>query len=106
MIARVNGADGAPEHVDDLVHVFREVGLPACQAVPGFRGAFLLVDRVTGQWMDVTLWVDQASLAEAFALAEARIVDGEASLRQVVATTHEGVVGQTYEVAAEGWPRE
>ena len=106
MIACVNGADGAPEHVEDLVRVFREVGLPACQAVAGFREAFLLVDRVTGQWMDVTLWVEEASLTEAFALAEARIMDGEASLRQVVATTHEGVVGQTYEVAAEGWPRE
>jgi len=106
MIAHVNGADGAPEHMDDLVRVFREVGLPACQAVAGFRGAFLLVDRVTGQWMDVTLWVDEASLAEAFALAETRIMDGEASLRQIVATTHEGVIGRTYELAAEGLPRE
>src|SRR5215218_9705465 len=106
MIAHVNGADGAPEHVEDLVRVFREVGLPACPAVAGFWEAFLLVDRVTRQWMDVSLWVEEASLTEAFALADARIMDGEASLRQVVATTHEGVVGQTYEVAAEGWPRE
>jgi hypothetical protein len=56
--------------------------------------------------MDVTLWADEASLVEAFAFAEARIADGDASLRQLSATIHEGVVGQTYEVAAEGWPRE
>jgi hypothetical protein len=106
MIARVNETDGAPEQVDGLVRVFREVGLPACQNVAGFRGAFLLVDRVTGRWMDVTLWADEASLVEAFAFAEARIANGDASLRQLSATIHEGVVGQTYEVAAEGWPRE
>ena len=81
------------------------MGLPACQMVAGFRGALLLVDRVTGRWADVTLWESEAALVEAFALAEDRMAVGDADLRLLSATIHEGVVGHTYEVAAEGWPR-
>src|SRR5215217_2965241 len=105
MIARMNRADGAPGHVEGLIRVFHEVGLPACQMVAGFRGSLLLVDRVTGRWADVTLWESEAARVEAFALAEDRIAVGDADLRQLSATIHEGVVGHTYEVAAEGWPR-
>ncbi|MEV5969294.1 antibiotic biosynthesis monooxygenase [Streptomyces sp. NPDC051921] len=55
--------DVAPADVDLLVTAFRETALPRVEAMPGFKGISLLVDRDHGRAAVGGLFADRASLA-------------------------------------------
>jgi heme-degrading monooxygenase HmoA len=56
MYARVTRSKTPLEGIDGAISWFRESALPRAQAMDGFRGTLLLVDRETGEGMSVTLW--------------------------------------------------
>ena len=56
MFSRVNFLETAPERIDDVARVVREVVHPGISAEPGYRGYVVLGDRETGKALGVTLW--------------------------------------------------
>jgi len=55
MFTRVISAQTAPDGFDSVVR-FTQEQLPGFQALPGFRGFYLLTDRETGDLMTISLW--------------------------------------------------
>jgi hypothetical protein len=45
--------------VDKVLAVVREVGLPNMRQLPGFRNAYVGVDRATGKGVVVSIWDTQ-----------------------------------------------
>ena len=56
MFARVTSIAGAPDRADEGIRNFREQVLPAARQLAGFKGAYLLMDRATGDALAVTIW--------------------------------------------------
>ena len=56
MFSRVNFLETAPERMDDVARVVREVVHPGISAEPGYRGYVVLGNRSTGKALGVTLW--------------------------------------------------
>jgi len=56
MFSRVNFLETAPERMDDVARVVREVVHPGISGEPGYRGYVVLGDRSTGRALGVTLW--------------------------------------------------
>jgi Antibiotic biosynthesis monooxygenase len=54
--ARVNTLQAAPNRIDDVAQVVREVVFPGIRALAGFRGYMVLGSRETGKALGVTLW--------------------------------------------------
>ena len=60
MYIRVSqGTNDPPSRVDDVLAVVREVGLPNMRQLPGFRSAYVGVDRATGGGVVVSIWDTQ-----------------------------------------------
>lgn len=59
MFAKVVTIEGPPETVDEGIEGFRDRNLPTMQSAPGWRGAYLLVDRTSGKGLAITLWESQ-----------------------------------------------
>ena len=95
MFARVSSFQGSPEGVDEGIKVAEEQAVPAAQALPGFKGLMMLVDRNTGKSMAVTLWESEEAMR-----ASEEAANG---IRSNVATaTDEQIVGvDRYEVAID-----
>jgi hypothetical protein len=62
MFARVRITSGVPEKVDDGIRHFREVVVSSYKDVPGFKGAYFLVNRTSGKVMGITLWATEANM--------------------------------------------
>jgi heme-degrading monooxygenase HmoA len=92
--ARVVSAQVAPDRMDELERVLREVVVPTAEAQRGFQEAMVLLDSATGKGMMITLWATAADLAA-----------GEASgylvrqLATVAPLLRGAAVRETYEVA-------
>jgi hypothetical protein len=56
VLSRVNFLETAPDRIDDVARVVREVVHPAISAERGYVGYLVLGDRETGQALGVTLW--------------------------------------------------
>lgn len=97
MVARVSTYTGAAERVDDLTRGF-EQSSDAVRELDGFQGAYLLVQRDSGDAMTVALW----SSAEAAESSADRI----SQLRSEAAELAEHSVGSValYEVSSEIQP--
>jgi heme-degrading monooxygenase HmoA len=52
-----------PTRIDDVVNLFKEVGLPRIERLPGFAAAAMFVDRARGFGRLGTLFTDRATLA-------------------------------------------
>ena len=62
MYARVTTFQGSPDRIEDGLRIFREQATPAVQGQPGFRGAYVLVDRQTGKGLTLSVWESQAAM--------------------------------------------
>ena len=101
MIARVTTAQSRPEEIDDTSQFFQEIGVPSCLGVAGFKAAYLLVDRATGKWVEVSLWETKEADEEAMT-AGAQRLQGNETAQMIGARIHEGVISSDYyEVAVE-----
>jgi len=56
VFSRVNFLETAPDRIDDVARVVREVVHPAISAERGYVGYVVLGNRETGQALGVTLW--------------------------------------------------
>src|SRR5438105_3352784 len=56
MFARVVARVWRPEQAEEGIRLFRELSLVALQVLPGFRGAYLLVDREKGRGEGISFW--------------------------------------------------
>src|SRR6266496_165002 len=56
MVSRVNFLDAAPDRIDDVARVVREVVHPGIREEAGYVGYIVLGDRETGKALGVTLW--------------------------------------------------
>ena len=62
MFSRVNTLQAAPERIDDVARVTREVVLPAIRDLPGFRGYVVLGSRESGKAIGVTFWETETAM--------------------------------------------
>jgi hypothetical protein len=73
MYARVTVVQGDPDRIDVGKKSFEENVLPAVQAVQGYKGSMLMVDRSSGKGIGMTLWeTEKDSRAGGKAVAQAR----------------------------------
>ena len=56
MYARVINSQLVPEKVEDAVSVWRDKVAPNIKQAKGFKGAYLVGDRETGNGLTITLW--------------------------------------------------
>jgi quinol monooxygenase YgiN len=61
MVSRVNFLNAAPDRVDDVARVVREIVHPGISAEAGYVGYIVLGDRQTGNAIGVTLWESEAA---------------------------------------------
>ena len=59
MFSRVNFLEAAPERMDDVARVVREVVHPGIRDEPGYAGYIVLGDRASGNALGVTLWASE-----------------------------------------------
>ncbi|MCT4354742.1 hypothetical protein M5362_16560 [Streptomyces sp. Je 1-79] len=89
MFARLSSYQGSPVPPEGDLAAKSEVIVKLVENLPGFRGAYYLVDRATGKARSLTLWADEASMLESE--QEAARVRDESSQREgqrVVAVDH------------------
>jgi quinol monooxygenase YgiN len=61
MFSRVNFLKTAPERIDDVIRVVREIVHPGISAEVGYVGYIVLGDRKTGKAIGITLWESEAA---------------------------------------------
>jgi heme-degrading monooxygenase HmoA len=93
MHARLLRMQVKPERIDEAVRIFAEEVAPGCQAQPGFRGAYFLVDRKLGECLPITLWETEAEMV---ATEENRFFQNQ--LMKFLGLFHHGLVREAYEV--------
>jgi Antibiotic biosynthesis monooxygenase len=55
-VSRVNFLETAPDRIDDVARVVREIVHPGISGEPGYVGYIVLGDRDSGNALGVTLW--------------------------------------------------
>lgn len=101
MIARVTTAQGRPGEIDDTTEFFNEIGVPSCLGVAGFKAAYLLVDRASGKWVEVSVWESKEADAQAMNVGAQRM-KATRRAQALGAHLHAGVISSDYyEVAVE-----
>lgn len=60
MYARVTNFQISPYRLDEAIGVLREQVVPTIQQQNGFKGYLMLVDRGTGNSINITLWEEEA----------------------------------------------
>lgn len=60
MYARVTTIQISPYRLDEAIGILREQVVPAIQQQNGFKGYLMLVDRGTGNSINITLWEEEA----------------------------------------------
>ena len=56
MFARLTSAQIKIHRIDQFIKLFEESIVPAAKSQKGYCGAYLLVDRETGNRISITLW--------------------------------------------------
>ena len=56
MFARVSRVQVQMEKFDEATNIYAENVVPAAKSQKGFRGAYLLTNRKTGNGISITLW--------------------------------------------------
>ena len=59
MFARVTYVSIISDKLDEAIKIFRESVIPAAKAQKGFRGAYFLTDRETGEGISISLWTSK-----------------------------------------------
>ena len=62
MFARLLKIQTKINRIDDASKLFAESVLPLCQSQKGFKGAYFMADRKTGNCMPVTLWESEEDM--------------------------------------------
>ncbi len=62
MFARVTTTTGNAKK-DDVVRLMRERVIPAAEGMPGFKGAYWLLDEKAGKGHAITLWESEEALS-------------------------------------------
>ncbi len=73
MYARVTTYEVAPGRLDDLIRVFREVGIPGTRQEKGYIQNLLLTDRQAGRALSISLWETEADLQSSMSGHQQRI---------------------------------
>jgi quinol monooxygenase YgiN len=60
VVARMNVLQTAPDRIDDVARVVRDVVHPGIRGEAGYVGYIVLGDRETGRALGVTLWENEA----------------------------------------------
>lgn len=60
MHARITTVAVKPEATDETIRIYQNDIVPAISGNKGFKGAYLLVDRATGEGISLTLWESEA----------------------------------------------
>jgi hypothetical protein len=98
-IFRMKRVQGTPASVEAGLRFFDEVVTECCQAVPGFRMGWFLVDRDNSRTVTLTLWADLASLNAATHGLAARVEADPEAAATVARINAGGVEFETYELA-------
>lgn len=64
MFARVTTFNGDPWRLDDGIRLFQDQTLLVVQALPGFTGASLLVDRARGSALALSMWDSEGAMRQ------------------------------------------
>jgi len=62
MFARLLRIQTKINRIDEASKLFAESVLPSCQNQKGFKGAYFMADRKTGNCMPVTLWESEEDM--------------------------------------------
>ena len=62
MFARILKVKFGLDGVDEAIRMFRESTIPGCKKQGGFREAYFLDDRETGECVLITLWETQKDM--------------------------------------------
>jgi hypothetical protein len=60
MYARVTTIQVSPYRLDEAIGIIRDQVLPAIRQQNGFKGYLMLVNRGTGNGINITLWEEEA----------------------------------------------
>ncbi len=93
MFARVSTLQGPASEVDEGIRYVRENVLPRAAQMDGYKGAYLLVDRQSGESVSVTLWESEEALRASEEAADRLRGDAAGSLGAEIASV------KRYEVA-------
>jgi hypothetical protein len=94
MHARATTVRVGQEVAEQAISQYRDT-LPTFRGMEGNRGAFLLVDRVSGRGIGVTLWENEQAMAETREQAE--------GLRQRAAELARGEIESVVEYEVAVW---
>lgn len=59
MFARLTRARIRVDRIDEFIKRYEESVVPAAKSQKGYRGAYLLVDRKTGEGVAITFWASE-----------------------------------------------
>jgi heme-degrading monooxygenase HmoA len=70
MFARVSTILGKPERIEDGIRSYKEQVIPAVKKMPGFKQAFLMVERKSGKTIGITFWDTEKNLKDSTLAAD------------------------------------
>ncbi|MET9376016.1 hypothetical protein ACFYV5_14490 [Streptomyces sp. NPDC003035] len=89
MFARLSTYQGSPVPAEGDLAAKSEAIVRQVETLPGFRGAYYLVDRATGKARSLTLWEDEASMtASEQRAAQVRDESAQREGQRVVSVEH------------------
>lgn len=101
MFARVTTVQGSPNRMDEGICYFQEQVVPTVEALDGFQGAYLMINRKSGKTVRITLWeTEEAQQASAAVVAQIRR-EGAEVLRDWRDPLPDQPVIEVYEVAVK-----
>lgn len=96
MFARVSIIQDVPEQIEVGISHYRRVLLPEARKMPGFKGAYLLVDRKSGKNLGITLWDTESNLQSSTAAANRLRAQGAGAI-----AASKPLLVEIYEVAVK-----
>ena len=100
MFARVSTLQGPASEVDEGIRHVREDVLPKVAQMDGYKGAYLLVDRQSGESVSVTLWESEEAMRTSEEAASRLRDDSAGSLGAEIASVKRYEVAVTSEEAS------
>ncbi len=99
MLARVAMIQGKPEKVDEVVRYFRDQTLVNAKKVKGFKQAYMMVNRQTGQIIAMVHWENQQAIQDSMSIANQAIP----RMKELSGASQDAMV-DVYEVAVAEVP--
>ncbi len=62
MFARLTRIKTKIERLDEAAKLFEESVIPSCKKQKGYKGAYFLIDRKTGESIPITLWENEEDM--------------------------------------------